>query len=154
MTEFTEVYDLFLMLVQDYKFNELLDSSEADLSLYLKPFLLFSIQRFSPYCVNDLSNKIDNSGDKFTIDLTLDEKVILARLMVQFWLERMVQDITQINGKLNDTDFKHFSEAQNLKSKQDYLNTVREDVAQIITNYQLNRKVVWGDWANGEFYKF
>jgi hypothetical protein len=51
---------------------------------------------------------------------------------------------------LNDTDFKHYSEAQNLTAKINTRNILQESVNQDMTNYEL-RNVDWASWQNQYF---
>jgi len=80
----------------------------------------------------------------------LTEKTILADLMLIKWLEKQINNVTQFNLLLNDTDFKRYSEAQNLTSKVAHKNQLREIVNQDMTKYGL-KNTKWSDWQNGVY---
>ena len=52
--------------------------------------------------------------------------------------------------KLQDRDFKHFSEAQNLREKKDLWNAKMEEVSAILSKYGL-RNNDWVGWADQNF---
>ncbi len=150
MTEYTDIYDLFLMQVKDFKLDSLYQSDPDELNTYLSGFLVLAISDFTN-CKQDLSNR-DNEAGHFNIDLTDKEKAILSELMVMRWLLKEIQDVLQIKNLLTDTDFKLTSAASNLTAKQNYLAVVREYVNQDMSNYALNN-INWNDWYNGVFYR-
>lgn len=151
-TPCTEVYDLFTVLVEDYKFNELNKLSEEDLNIYLQGFLRFSVGKFR--CNNQqLIDNVDFANDTFTIKVNEANMQMLALLMREFWFQKLVNNVLQFQWTLNDTDFKHYSEAQNLKEKELKYQMLREENSQLITDYQLGYTVNWEEWKNGNYYK-
>lgn len=132
-TSYTDIYDLFLMIVDDYELTELYHSSEEDFTTYLQGFLILAIPDFR-ICKKDLKQRDDSSGT-FLIELSDTEKSILAKLMAKYWFKKKIQDVTQFQGHLNDKDFKFHSEAQNLTAKRDYYNIIREEVDQDLNDY-------------------
>jgi hypothetical protein len=146
-TSFTEIYDLFLMNIQDYKLNNLYATSTPNFETYLKGFLIRSIPNFKN-CASGLN--YNNSANQFTTDKTLTEKLILSNIMVQEWFLKEVHNVTQFNILLSDTDFKRYAEANNLKSKADYSNMIREKISQLMTDYGLEN-IDWEAWADGNF---
>lgn len=147
-TLYSEVTDFFLLLIRDYEIDEIYDSSLDDFETFLNGILKLAIPDFD-YCNQDLG--LRNETDKtFLITLTDKEKSILARLMVLVWLERKIQDVTQLQLHLNDTDFRHYSEAQNLKEKQSYYLQKKEQVEIDIGRYGY-QNADWSSWANGVF---
>lgn len=133
MTAYTEIYDLFLMTAKDYKLDELYNLSVDDFSTYLQGFLIYAIADFDN-CKKDLESRDDVAGT-FNVDLSTKEKVILARLMVMAWLKSQIQNVTQFQLNLNDKDFKHHSESQNLTAKREYYRVLREEVNQDMVDY-------------------
>ena len=129
--------------------DELYASSEVNFNTFLQGFLVLAINEFDTMCDQDLSDRNDTTG-AFNFDLLERNKVILSRAMVKFWLEKEVQDVLQMKWNLQDRDFKHYSEAQNLKEKNDFLTNVTERVAQMYVDYQVE-DVNWTNWGNGEF---
>jgi hypothetical protein len=55
-----------------------------------------------------------------------------------------------MNLVLQDHDFKLHSAGQNLREKQQYLITVREDVSQTLVDYALKYNA-WSEWKNQIF---
>lgn len=148
-TPYTDVYDLFMQQIKDYVLDELYASSEINFNTFLQGFLVLAINEFDSMCDQDLSDRNDTTG-AFNFDLLERNQVILSRAMVKFWLEKEVQDVLQMKWNLQDRDFKHYSEAQNLKEKNDFLTNVTERVAQMYVDYQFE-DVNWTNWGNGEF---
>jgi len=151
MTPYTDLYDLMLMQIKDYNLDALYQSEDGEekLNIYLQGFLVLAIPSFNN-CQHDLSNRDDTSGT-FNFDLTDAEKVILVDLMVIRWLVKEIQDVTQMKNILNDTDFKMYSNANNLSSKQNYLTELRERVSQAMSNYSL-KYINWNKWFTGVYY--
>lgn len=146
-TSLRGVYDLFMQLVTDYRLDTLFDINEDDFDTYLEAWLIFAISDFSN-C--DQSLCYDEYSKDFDVTLTSQNKVILAKLMMKYWLRKLVNDITQMNLHITDRDFKMASEAQNLKQKRDYMLAVEEECSQLLNNYEYGN-VTWSDWANQDF---
>jgi hypothetical protein len=136
-----------MMNVQDYRLVDLYNTSEDDFDTYLEAWLLYSINEFS-MCSQDLT--FNTTTDVFSVDLTQQNKLILAKLMMKYWLQREVNNITQMNLHITDRDFKIASEAQNLREKVKYLNIVKEDCAQMLNEYEYKNNS-WDDWFNQSF---
>jgi hypothetical protein len=144
-TDLAEVYDLFMQQVTDYRLIELFNVSEADFNTYLDAWMQYAINDFS-ICDQSLAY----TGGTFTETLTSENKIILATLMMKYWLQKNVNDITQMNLHITDRDFKMASEAQNLREKAAYLNIVKEQCSQLLQDYAF-RKVAWAEWYNQDF---
>lgn len=114
-------------------------------------FLMKSIPYFYN-CQKDIKNvdNIDMECKKFNIELDMEEKNILSDLMVLCWFERLTNNILQVDGNLQDTDFKTFSEANNLKEKSERLDRMREKVYQEINQYGWSR-TSFSQWADGQY---
>lgn len=138
-TPFTSVYDLFMQLQNDYRLVALYQASETNFNIYLESWLLFAINKFS-VCNQSLAF----SSQTFTETLTQENILMLAQLMVEFWLLKEINDITQMNLHVQDNDFKTFAESQNLKEKRDLLNVTRENLSQLLIDYSYKNN----DWAN------
>lgn len=70
----------------------------------LSTFLARSIPKFYN-CVKDIRTTDMTSGE-FPCELDLEEKNILAELMVLSWLDWVINDIRQMNIHLNDNDWR------------------------------------------------
>lgn len=147
-TPFDSIYDLFLARIQDYNLNNLYNTSPTDFYNLLQSYLIFAIPDFDN-CVQDLSN-YDLTNAQFNVSLSLTEQTILADLMTIKWLDKQINNVTQFNLLLNDTDFKRYSEAQNLTAKVSHRDQVREIVNQNLLKYGLNN-TNWSNWQNGVF---
>lgn len=149
-TEFSDIFDLFMVQIKDWRLQSLYESSVLDFEVYLSGFLKLSIPQFEDVCNQSLA--YDNTTKTFTETLANNNQVILAKLMVEKWLEKEVQDVNQMNLHLQDRDFKVYSESQNLKEKSLHLDKTKEYNSQAITSYSYSKSTDWADWYVGTFY--
>lgn len=147
-TSIREIFDLFMLRVSDYRLNHLFDSSEEDFDTYLQGFLEFAISDFD-ICDQDLN--YDETTKTFSDTLTRENKTILATLMMKYWLEKLVNDITQMNLHITDRDFKVASEAMNLREKTIRLNNVKETCSQMLVDYAYKHND-WNGWLEQDFF--
>ena len=147
-TSLGEVYDLFMQLVTDYRLTDLFNTSEVDFETYLQAWLEYAINDFTD-CDQDL--EYDDDTKTFPVVLSRENKVILATLMMKYWLQKNVNDITQMNLHVTDKDFRVASEAQNLREKVAYLSIVKEQCSQLLNDYGY-KKVDWAEWLNQDFW--
>ena len=147
-TSLSEVYDLFMLTITDYRLNHLFDSSEEDFENYLQAWLEFAIAEFT-MCDQDLN--YDDVTKTFSDTLTRENKVILATLMMKYWMQKNVNDITQLNLHITDRDFKVASESMNLREKSIYLNNVKETCSQMLIDYAY-RHNDWTGWLEQDFF--
>lgn len=151
-TSFDDIQDMFLVVVRDYKLDTLYQSSQTnhttDFTTYLDGFLIVAIPEFDN-CTKDLESA-NFTSRTFPFDLTLKEKLILSKWMVIKWFDKEIQDVIQFNNFLSNTDFQMYSNANNLKSKSDYSDHMREKVYQDMQNYDL-KNIDWEAWGNGVF---
>jgi len=151
----SEIFDLFLTSVDDYRLTSIYQTSgSATLNTFLEPWLLNSIVEFDSFCNQDLTytDAETSGGDgEFTETLTLENKAILSKIMVKYWLTKTVNNILNMNLVLQDHDFKLHSAGQNLREKQQYLITVKEDISQTLVDYALKFNA-WESWRNQIFY--
>lgn len=150
-TTYVEVYDLFLEQINDYRISGMYQqdilNNTKNLDNYLLGFMLLSIPDFQN-CTQDLSLR-DDILMSFTEILTDANKKILSRLMLKVWLGREVRDILQMKAKVQ-TDFKTYSEAQNLTAKQNTLTLLREELSQELIDYDYKNND-WSSWLVGNF---
>lgn len=147
-TSIREIFDLFMLRVSDYRLNHLFDSSEEDFDTYLQGFLEFAISDFD-ICDQDLN--YDETTKTFSDTLTRENKTILATLMMKYWLEKLVNDVTQMNLHITDRDFKVASEAMNLREKTIRLNNVKETCSQMLVDYAYKHND-WTGWLEQDFF--
>jgi hypothetical protein len=146
-TTLAEIYDYFLMTITDYRLIDLFNTSVPDFEDYLQKWLDFSIVDFQ-VCDQDLN--YNDTTKEFPAVLSRDNKIILATLMMRYWLQKTVNDITQMNLHITDRDFKMASEAQNLREKVVALNIAKEQCSQLLQDYAYRRND-WTDWYNQSF---
>lgn len=147
-TKFEDVYKLFLNSLQDYTLVELF-KNETEVAIdMMELFLLKAIPKFR-VCRKNLKD-VDLDNKEFYDVLDLEEKVILSDLMILSWLERLVQDITQMNLNLNDLDFKHFSEERNLREKSEFADRQREKADYEMLQYDLYH-TPFSQWGKGDY---
>lgn len=146
-TSVNEVYDLFMQTVTDYRLIDLFNTSEPDFENYLQAWLNFAIVEFNS-CDQNLD--YDEYTKEFPVVLSRENKTVLATLMMKYWLQKCVNDVTQFNLHVADRDFKTASEAQNLREKTNHLNIVKEQCSQMLNDYAYKR-VDWSSWINQDF---
>jgi hypothetical protein len=145
-TTFSEVFDKFMVLVDDYRLVTLFQTSQTDFETYLQGWLDNAILEFY-----NCDQSLSYSSTTFGATLTTKNQLILARIMVKYWLMKEVQDVTEMRLHIQDGDFKTYSEAQNLQAKSAHLDKVKEDVSQLLVDYSLNTND-WSSWYNDVFY--
>lgn len=145
-TAFEKIYDRSLVTIIDYKLDKLAKNDYDAFLLHLESILINSIPDFDG-CLKSLDYEyveVENEDETvsqvpcFVEDLDNKEQSILSKLMIITWFTQKVQDVTQFNGSLSTREFKKYSEANNLKQKDAYLNGLIEKVQQEITDYQLS----------------
>jgi hypothetical protein len=113
-TPYTEVYDYFLMLIDDY---ELASYEIDDFEDGLKKWLEIASSIYFVECNTDLINIMDDTLEQFSTTLGKDEIVILAYGMVLAWLEPKINTLEIIRKELGTKDFR-------ITSSQSHLNTL------------------------------
>jgi hypothetical protein len=148
-TTFEDVIDVALSSIQDYKLDKLYSdvATQEDFETITTAFLLRGIPEFYD-CKTSLS--YNTTTKSFDNTLTSLEISILADLWVYQWFAFQLQNLTQLQNKMTPKDFSHFSEAQNLQQKREYLDTIRERYSQKMMDYSL-RNVSWSSYGDGDF---
>jgi hypothetical protein len=152
-TDFTQVSDLFLSSIADYKLDTIYNTSGSiALNTYIEPWLLKSIQDFS-VCTQSLAyTPVSGSADGyFTETLTTENQILLSMHMELYWLQKGIQDIRALNNMFGDKDFKPFSPAQNIRERTANYNSKKEELSQRLVNYGLSHNVNWANWNNQIF---
>jgi hypothetical protein len=145
-TDFTDIFDRFMMLQADYRLIALYQSSVNDFNSYLEGWILFAIEEFDEICDQSLAY----SGSSFTESLTNESISILAQLMVKYWMMHEVQDVLQMNMFIKDRDFDIHSAAQNLREKQSMLTNKKEEISQLLVDYGYK----YNDWTSWSLQNF
>lgn len=139
-TDYSDVYDLFLQRVKDWKLDALYTSNPNTFEIYLQGFLVLSIPLFYE-C--DQSLERNDTTKQFTEDLSDANKEILSLFMVLKWFEKETQNITQFTMALQDKDFKRYAESNNLRSKEEWMIFIEEQKDQRILEYSWNNPDSW-----------
>lgn len=150
MTAFTDIYDNALVVIQDYKIDNLANTNYNAFLTFMKGLLKTGIPFFN-CCLNSLAyqdveeQEVDENGNTVTVtntyfiaDLTDKEQSILSMCVVYQWFKRDVNDARQFRQKLNTRDFKTESSYQSLQKRSDYLDKLKEQIVQEIQNYQID----------------
>ena len=122
--------------VDDYNLVALYQSSPTDFETYLEGFLIPSIAQFEKYNFSVLSDRNDTTK-QFNQDLTIVEKNILALLMSQEWYRKELDTVDEW-ARLLDKDFKSTSPAMTQREKRERFATSREEVSQMIVQYDID----------------
>lgn len=140
-TLFSEIEDLGLIVVNDYKIDKLYAQNTDAFMKYCDGFLVKAIPNFT-VCKQSLDYTVDYTTNppvrEFNNTLTMYEKDILADYWAMEWFRRDVQNASELALKMQTQgSFKTHAESQNLKSKESYLDGIREKVSQKCTDYLL-----------------
>lgn len=149
-TPITTVLDLALVSMRDYKIDQLYTKSQTDWLNYLQGFLSMAILEFDN-CRQSLEIVEDSGTNYFVSTLTNQEIKILVYGIIYYFLNREINNTSQINLHLNDNDFKHYAESQNLDKKVSYRNNLYEQFKQALVDYGMNDTESWTNWNNGIF---
>jgi hypothetical protein len=146
-TALSDVADRFMMTITDYRLTTLFNASTIDFENYLEAWLVSAIDEFD---ICDQPLVYDTTSKLFSVTLTSKNVNILSQLMIKYWAEKNVRDITQINLHVGDRDFKIASEANNLKEKQAQANQIRENCSQMLIDYAYKAND-WSSWFLQDF---
>ncbi|WP_312286757.1 hypothetical protein [Terrisporobacter sp.] len=97
-TPVTDIYDIFLSQIGKDIMLELSNEIVEDL---LYGYLLGATVEFSYYCNKDLAIKDGNIVD----DLDRDEKFILSKGMILYWLQPKINTQEVIKNRITDGDY-------------------------------------------------
>jgi hypothetical protein len=152
-TPFTDIYDLVMEQIDDYRlvalYNQDVLNDTTNLDTYLHGFMLLAIPEFSE-CSQDLSLRDDVTTKSFTETLTDINKKVLSKLMVKEWLSKEVKNILDMKAKIQDVDYKTYSEAQNITARQTMLTMFKEECSQLLIDYSYKNNS-WTNWYSGNF---
>ena len=134
-TSFDEIIDIALVIIRDYKIDWIYNKDMSILHEYMYGFLIRAVYDFHD-CLKSLD--YDSNSRSFFLILSNVEKVILSDYLVYEWFKSLTNDTRYVNLHLNDSDFKHYAESNNLKEKSEYLDRMKEKIAKDITEYKLD----------------
>jgi len=133
-TPYANIYNRFLQKIKnDYVLSATYQSSITDFESLLLGWLKSAIPKFKK-CQNNLTDRNDTS-QQFNSTLTEEEEEILSGLTLYEWTTKEVNNILDIQGKLNDTDFKLYAEANNLRAKLVWQDNIKQENDRLIISY-------------------
>lgn len=112
-TPFSDVYKIFLNQITDDMFMEITMEETEKL---LKSLLLVAIQFFE-FPRQDL-NDYDEDFECFNIELTTEEKQVLAAYMMIPWFDQQLATVELTRMKYSGADFKFTSQANHISKLQ------------------------------------
>jgi hypothetical protein len=151
-TSLTEIADLFLSAVSDYRLNAIYATSgSVGLNNQIEPFLLKSIEDFTlcdqALVYTSTSGSVDGY---FSVTLTMTNQIMLSMHMELYWLQKSIQDVRALSNFIQDRDFKGWSPAQMLTARTAHYNAKKEELSQRLVDYSYNR-TNWSDWKLQNF---
>lgn len=126
-TRFTEIYDIFFDKITDDMYIELTeyDTKKDCQSILISAIPLFEFPKKSlSYEKIEVNPETFEDDSFFNTDLDIEEKNILAILMLQGWLQRQITSIENTRLKYYGNTFKLTSQANHLQK----LLTLKDDV--------------------------
>lgn len=153
-TSLTEINDLFLSSISDYRLDTIYNTSGSmALNIYVEPWLMRAINEFS-VCTQDLTyTPTSGSADGyFTETLTMENCLLLSEFMSLFWHQKGMQDHRALSLTVQDHDFKSHSPGNLASVRQQIYNAKREELSQKLVDYAYRHNDLhWGNWNNQIF---
>lgn len=146
-TPFSDIEDLALVTIQDYKLDALYKKSPTDWATFVGGFVVRASLLFRGSTI-DLS--YDINAKAFNSTLGGAEKNILVYLFIQMWIERTAQNLSQKMATMTPADAKRTNLPTTLKEQQYALDAIREKTSQLMTEYSYDN-AAWQSWLNGDF---
>lgn len=141
-TPFGEIYSVFLNDITDKKLVDLLTPDE--LGDVLEDYLRESVSIHFKQCKKDLRD-IDDTLKQFNVDLTHEEKVILAKGMKLKWLaSNFIANESRLVSNLTTKDYKIFSPANHLKILLEINRDTQAEIKRLVISY-LYDHMIYGD---------
>ena len=138
-TPYNEIYNMFLSDIKDRKLISML--APAELVDILEYYLLESADIHFKRCEKDLSDR-DVELQQFNLDLTNEEKRILAKGMRIKWLSsNFVANEQLLNARLTTKDYNIFSPANQLKVLMSLEVEFKRELRALITRYQYDSMI-------------
>ena len=142
-TLFKEVYDIFFDKITDDMYIELTeyDTKKDCQSILINAIPLFEFPKKSlSYEKTEVDPQTFEDNSFFNADLDVEEKNILAILMLQGWLQRQITSIENTRLKYYGNTFKLTSQANHLQKLITLKDDVRRDALHLQRLYK-RRKV-------------
>lgn len=119
VTTFKEMFDFFEAGITDDMFLELSPDETREIE---EEILLAALPHFE-FPRKDIFD-VDILTQRFTVQLTLEEKMIIRQYMISEWLGYQLANVDLVRQKYSGSDFKFTSQASHMKQlitmKKDY----------------------------------
>jgi adenine-specific DNA methylase len=136
-TPYSNIFERFADAIQDYELDALYLSSTPNYESYLLGFLRKATVKFKK-CAHDLTDR-DDTTHIFTATLNEEEEEILSTFMIVEWFNKEANRLLDIRMGLSETDFKRFSEAQNIREKTARLRQLKIDADKLLIDYTYDK---------------
>lgn len=146
-TPFTDIYDLALIVIEDYRIDNLANADYKSFLTYMRGLLMHGLPDF----VGNLQSLDYTSQQEtdtqtgetsivyyFVNTLTSKEQSILAETIVYTWVQRLINDVRTFQPHLSVKEFKQLEIANGIKQRSEYLDKLFEKLHYDITQYQLS----------------
>jgi hypothetical protein len=148
-TQLADILDLFSSTIDDYRLTAIyISSGSVAFGNFQEPWLLQSIVDFSPICTQTLN--YDTGAQQFDTVLTVENQIMLVRIMQKYWGQKLVAQVAQMQNFLSDHDFQRHSESQNMQAKMQYYTSKVEEVDLELSRYAM-RYNNWDAWNSQNF---
>lgn len=135
MTKFTEIYEKFLIKIESFKYAEMF---EEDSSQMFRDFLMSAVTQFRYSCRKDLMNFTTDlvTGEEYFVEeLSIDEKEILALLMIVYHLDTEIVTEDNLNNYLNSRDYRQYSSANLIARTKELRTMYKKEAEMLMGNY-------------------
>lgn len=135
MTEFSSLYERFLLRIETYSFY---DKEISQRELLLRSYLDQACFRFEPYCKDIDLFDIDEDNECFNTKLPTQVIYILVENMVVVWLKTQKDSEENTKNMLGEKDYSVFSPANLLTSLRKAYSEADKEIIGIMNDYSLN----------------
>lgn len=133
MTEFSDIYEQFLLRINQYSFyDNAIEDREKILNFYLKQ----ACSRFNPYCKEDLYD-YDDDLECFNIELSNEIIYLLVENMAVVWLKTQRDNEENTKNMLGTADYTVFSPANLLTSLRKAYSEADKEVSKLMNDYSM-----------------
>lgn len=141
-TRFQEIYDMFFEKITDDMYVELTeyDTKKDCQSILISAIPLFEFPKKSlSYVKIEVNPETFEDTSYFNVELDIEEKNILAVLMLQGWLQRQITSIENTRLKYYGNTFKLTSQANHLQKLITLKDDIRRDALHLQRLYKRRR---------------
>lgn len=130
MTPFSEVDNMFLSDISDCS---ILDYTIEEREEILNNLRKKAVTRFKA-CKKDL-NDVDNNLEQFNMDLSDEEKLIIATIMRKYWLNDKIYNLELLKQRMSNKDWRLTSQAEHLLRLTVLAQELNREISRMIVDY-------------------